>query len=644
MTKPVIMKARDVIALTKDQLWALPHADSLELVFDDGKIKTTVKRTIYCAYMWNVHRRYPKTPLLTRHHMGMDRISGKVHSTLLESIYRDWYDTYRGESEYNREDCWKLLYETVNEIYNDFTQRIDDHVATLSILDFMEVLDTPEIRDANQSVVPTQKSIDDTYDVISKSLNEDQSLNNNAIAQAVRSNLVDIKQVCQCVGPRGFVTEIDSTIYKQPITVGYAKGIMSLYDSMIESRSAAKALMFAKDPLAQCEYFNRKLQLVGQVVTDIAPGDCGTQHYMSWKVESSELKVMDGIHYVDNGVVKPIGPTDHHLVGQILQLRTPFGCVHPDRQTVCETCYGQLAHSIPDGTVPGHIAAISIGEKTSQLVLSTKHVDGSSKVDDIDLGELYSRYLVPGAEDNTLRLSRDLKGLPVKIVIPSDGAKSLPDIYNIINLEEVNVARLTEMSDVVFQVGREEDEGGMHEIAVPVSMGSRLGSLTSEALYYIKEHGYGVDEKGDYVVDLHSWDTSIALFELPLKHINMLDYQDSVESVILSVDKKHGLSRFEDPVDGIKYLLALISSKLTINLSHVMTIAYAVSAVDPKGADYRLPRGGEDFKFVPIGDLMVNRSMGAMMAYERQEQPFTNPETYMVKNRPRHPMDALLIG
>lgn len=643
MTDTVTMTARDVMALSKEQLWALPEASKLSLTFDDGTIQTTVKRTIYCAYMWNVHRKYPKTPLLTRHHMGMSRVSGKVHTTLLEQIYRDWYDTYRNEADYNREDCWKLLYETVNEIYNDFTQQIDHHVATLSILDFLEVLDTPDIATANAGVVATQKSIDDTYDVISKSLMEEPSLKHNAIAQAVRSSLVDIKQVCQCVGPRGFVTEIDSTIYKKPIVVGYSQGMTSLYDSMIESRSAAKALMFAKDPLAQCEYFNRKLQLVGQVVAALAYGDCGTQHFVNWKVESSELKVMDGIHYVDNGEVRAIGPTDHHLIGQTLQLRTPFGCIHPDRQTVCETCYGQLAHSIPDGTVPGHIAAISIGEKTSQLVLATKHVDGSSKVDDIDLGEMYSRYLMPGAEDNTLRLSRDLKGLKVKIVIPADGAKSLPDIYSIRNLEEINVARLTEMADVVFQVGDEEDEGGMHEISVPVSMGSRLGSLTSAALYYIKDRGYGVDEKEDYVVDLTAWDSSLALFELPLKHINMLDYQDSVESVILSVDDKHGLSRFEDPVDGIKHLLGLISSKLTINLSHVMTIAYAVAAVDPKNADYRLPRGGEDFKFVPISELMNNRSMGAMMAYHGQEAPFKKPETFIIKNRPRHPADPLLI-
>jgi hypothetical protein len=637
------MKARDVLALSKDELWAL-SSGPMVVEFDDATVETTARRTIYCAYLWNIHRRYPKTPLLSRHHLGMDRISGKVHTALLETIYRDWYDTYRDEPDYDREVCWQLIYETVNEVYNDFTQRIDDSVSTLSILDFVEVLDNPAIAEANETVVPTQKSIDDTYDAITRALETDPTLVNNSIAQAVRSKMVDIKQVLQCVGPRGFVTEIDSTIYKKPITVGYARGMTSLYDSMIESRSAAKALMFAKDPLADCEYFNRKLQLVGQVVETIARGDCGSQHYMSWKVESTELKAMDGIHYMDNGEMRTISSTDQHLAGQILQLRTPFGCIHPDRQTVCEACYGELSHSIPDGTVPGHIAAISIGEKTSQLVLSTKHVDGSSKVDDIDLGEFYSQYLVPGAEDNTLRLSKDLKDLPVKVVIPAEGGKSLPDIYSLDNLDDINPARITEMAEVTFQIGDPNDDQGLHEIAVPVSMGSRLGSLTIEALYYIKEHGVEPDSRGDYVVDLQHWDSSMALFELPLKHINMLDYQASVESVIFSSDKKRGLSSFDDPVEGIKSLLALISSKLNINLSHVMTIAYAVAAVDPKNADYRLPRGGEAFKFATLNALMQHRSLGAAMAYELQEKPFAAPETYVVRNRPRHPMDPLLLG
>lgn len=637
------MQARDLVNMSKDELWALPDG-KLTLVFDDGKIETTTRRTIFCAYLWSIHREYPKTPLLMHHHMGMERLTGQTSLTLLGKIYRDWFYAHLDDNSVNREDVWKLMYDTTNEIYNDFIQRCDAYVSTMSILDFVDVLDSPDIRKANESVVATQKSIDATYDAIKHALHTDKKLSGNAIAEAARSKMLDIKQISQCIGPRGYVTEIDSTIYKQPITVGYASGMRRLYDSMIESRSAAKALMFAKDPLAKCEYFNRKMQLVAQVVETLVPGDCGSQHYMPWLVESSELEMMEGIHYVENGQVKAISATDNHLIGQTLNLRTPFGCTLKDRQSICETCYGETGYSLPYGTVVGHVAAISIGEKTSQLVLSTKHVDGSSKVDDIQLGEVYAEYLVTGAEDNVLRLNTNLKDKKIKIVIAAENAKSLPDIYRIKNLDDINVARITEMKDVTFKIGDETDEDGMYEITVPVSMGSRLGSLTPEMLYYVKEYGTTLDEKGDYIIDLEKWDIGLSMFELPLKHINMLDFQDQVESVIFSVDKKNGLHKFDDPTEAIKSLLALVTSKLKINLSHIMTMAYSVSCVDAKNNDFRLPRGGEDFGFVTLNEIMVNRSLGAMMAFEQQNKAFLRPETFIVKDPPRHPMDSMLMG
>lgn len=639
----VKLKARDLMTMDKDALWAIPDGD-LVVVFDDGEVKTTSRRTIYSAYLWSIHRIYPKTPMLMRHHMGMSRISGGTHTKLLGVIYKDCVRTYQQSGvDLDLEAIWKLMYQTVNEIYTDFIQRLDAYVATMSALDFIEILDHPVIKEANHNVRPTQQSIDETYDLIEQTLRKDPALNDNAIAEAVRSSLVSMSQVNQCVGPRGYVTEIDSTIFRTPITVGYAHGMRRLYDTMIESRSASKALMFAKDPLAECEYFNRRLQLLAQVVERLAPGDCGTNHYMSWEVQPGELAALDGIHYVENGEIKTIHSDDHHLVGRVLNLRTPFGCQHSDRQTVCATCFGDISYSIPTGTVLGHVSAIAIGEIVTQLVLSTKHLDASSVIDVIDLGEFYSKYLVTGSEGNTLRLSPQLKNVPVKIVLGAEAAKSLIDVKRIQNFEELNVARITEMSGVTMLVGS-EDNGGVHEMAVPVSMGSRLGSLSGAALKYIKEHGTTLDERGNYVIDLCDWENTASLFVLPLKHINMFDYMVTIASVILSAGGKQSLASCETTAEAIKMLMGLINTKLTVNLAHIMTMAYATTALDPKGGDYRLPRGGESFSFANYGDLMFYRSLGAAMAYQDQAKPFLQPDTYVLRNRPRHPMDALLMG
>tara|TARA_B100000700_G_scaffold154615_2_gene171611 strand:- start:10157 stop:12112 length:1956 start_codon:yes stop_codon:yes gene_type:complete len=651
MAKKLKMKARDILNMSRDEVWSLPDG-KMTLVFDDGELETTNRRTIYCSYIWDIHRAYPKTPLLKQHHMGMKRLSSKVHLDLLGHAYESCFRTYQFESGFDREEVWRLIYVIVNTIYNDFIQNADEYVSTLNVLGFLEALEDEQIKEANDSVQPTQKSIDTTYDAIKDSLMTSEGLKHNEIAKAMRSSMIDPKQVCQCLGPRGYVTEIDSTIFPTPITVGYAKGMRSLYESMIESRSASKSLMFQKDPLAKCEYFNRKLQLVAQSVRFLAQGDCGSQHYMPWTVESGEIDQMVGIHYEKDGQLATIKKGDRHLVGQVINLRTPFGCVHPDRQTVCEKCFGETAYSIPWNTIPGQVAAISIGEKVSQLVLSTKHVDGSSKVDSIDLGEFYSQYLVSGAEDNTLRLSRDLEGLPIRIAISSADASDLPSIRDITDFEDINPARISSMRDVQFIIGNKEGE--IHEQIVPTSMGSRHGSLTPKALRYIKERGYELDSKGDYVIDLSGWDVGDALFELPLKHVNMLEFQAEIETMILSGGGKKGknasgvrnLMSFngEDPADAIKELLHLINSRLSLNLSHVMVMAYSMAAVDPDNKDYRLPRGGEDFKFDRISEITLGRSLGGFMAYQEQSKAFIAPESYIIKDRPSHPMDDLLTG
>jgi len=164
----------------------------------------------------------------------------------------------------------------------------------------------------------------------------------------------------------------------------------------------------------------------------------------------------------------------------------------------------------------------------------------------------------------------------------------------------------------------------------------------------VKEYGYNLDPNtGDYIIDLKHWDFGVSLFALPLKHINMLDFQDQVESAIFSGasgDKTLGLKRFDDPTEAVKSLLALVTSKLSINLSHIMIMAYSVAAVDPKNGDYRLPRGGETFTFSKLNELIINRSLGAMMAYQNQEKAFLRPETFIVRDRPRHPMDPMLMG
>lgn len=649
----VVYNARDILFMDVDSVWAMdsPDADpEITVVFDDGEHQTKVRRLIFSWYLWEIHRLYPDTPLLSTHSMLMEVLSGRRYLKMLSYIYISWFHSHPHE---DREIVWKAMYEITNRLYNDGSARLDEYVATMTYLDFVDILENERVKAANANVKQTQNSIDEVYSTITSTLLKDDALKSNPIAVAVRSELVDLKQVHQCVGPRGYVTEIDSTIFKHPITKGYAEGIRGLYESLIESRSATKALVYQKDPLATCEYFNRKMQLVAQSVMRLHPGDCGSTSTMMWLLEANELSSMVGINYLEEPndedkasgkpyTIKTLSESDTHLVGKYINVRTPFGCQHSDRQGICEVCYGAMYYSIPRDTSPGHMAAISIGKKTSQKVLSTKHLDGSSKVDEINLGEMYEPYLTNGAEDNTLRLADRLKGLPVKLVVSNRYLKELPAIEQTRNLDDVNITRISSMKEVVFHIGDGPEEE-IHVMTVPTSMGTRYGSFTVDFLYYLKRHRPEVNEDGDYVIDLADWPNASALFQLPMKHINMLDFQRQVENFILS-SERDGLSSKETPVEALKALLALITSKLDINITHVMTMAYSVAAVDPKAGNYQLPKGGEDFTFCSIVDLLLNRSLSAQMAYEGQERAYYTPLTYVSRHRLEHAMDDILLG
>lgn len=648
------LRAREIASLPHTELWKLESKtgiDKFSLVFDDGEIVTDARRTIYSAYMWGIHREYPNTPMLIRHHMGDTTVTGKTHLTILNAVYNDCLETY---GIYNgampepkafemMESLWELIYKIVNDLFNDCIQNLDAYVTSMNALDVIGIIDHKDIKKANASVKPNQASIDEIYNDITDTLINDPKLSKNEIVRATRSSVLSMQQVLQCIGPRGFVTEINSRIFSIPITVGYAHGFTKLYDAMVESRSASKSLMFAKDVLSDCEYFNRRLQLLAQTIVNFSLKDCGSTHYLKWKVETSELKALDGMNYVEEGVVKSISASDKHLVGKTINLRTVFGCTHLDRQTVCATCMGKIAYSIPAGTSPGHVAATSIGKVISQLVLSTKHLDTSSYADIIDIGDGYDMYLTVGSEGNNLILSPELNKISVKLVIKSDDARALLDVKKIQNLDEMDITRITEMADMKMIIGEGEN---IHEAYVPTSMGSRLGSLSTEMLYYIKEMGVDVDDSGNYVVDMKKWNRTTSVVVLPLKHTNMYDFMKTVEAALMIKRAENSITRYDSTnvVDALKSLSGLINSKITMNLTHTALVAYSLACLNPEMGDMRLPRGGESFVFGDYLTVMSFRSLGAKMAHEGQAAVFDTPDTYLVKDRPYHPMDHLLMG
>lgn len=660
----MLYQARILWNLSVDEIWKLPDT-AMSIVFDDGILETTMRATVYSYYLGEFHRQFPEMPFLMHHHLGTRQIQKGTELKILSSALWDCKDHY-GDA-VDMEVLSFIACEAINRIYNDFTSRLKSYVSTISILDFLDAMEHPEIEESNANIQPTMLSIDQNHATIRRVLRTEGELKGNTLARIAKSNLVDIKQLEQCLGARGYVTDIDSNIFRQPITKGYMWGMMSLYDSMVESRSASKAHTYAKDPVAESEYFNREMQLVASVLTRLHHGDCGSTEYLAFKVQSGDLRKIAGKHYLlSDGSLGTIHENDQELIGKVVQLRSVLKCRHPDSYGVCSTCFGELSNSIPARTNLGHVAVTIMCEIISQNVLSIRHIDGSSKVDDFCISDFDKRY-IRAEEDVTItqklvkeemvsntviKLAERLASHTVLLIIPESQSMNLSELlYH--PIEKLTPSLITELTEVIITV--EEKESYRETVTVPVSMGSRHSWFTAEALHYIKEKGWTITERGKnssikyYSIDFSDWNVELPLFQLPLKHADMVEYMKTIKSFIMASGKsdksrvKRPLKDFPTIDQGLLEFYKLISSKLQINIAHLEAIILTAMIRSADRMDHRLPRPISEGELGSYRKNMVMRSHGQNLAHERQDKQLTDIRSFTIKKRPDSNFDTLLM-
>ena len=648
--------ARDLAAMAlndEDALWQIPDGP-MKVVFDDGILETHGRATIFSAYSWPFYVLYPKTPALMCHHLGEKRVGGSTNLDLLGLVMWDCFDAYAPETPETHhvpfiEELCRRTYQAINLFYNVMTYRLESYVRTLSIYDFMEVINHAVIKQANDSVQPTQLSIDHCFRKIKGVILDPRELIGNSVADAAKNGMVSMGQILQCVGPRGFVTDVDSNIFREPILTGYAHGIRTLYGSMIESRSAAKALAFTDDPLKKTEYFNRRLQLIAATMQHLVPGDCGSQDYMTWRVSATDLATIAGKYYLTDKGLQRIKESDRHLIGERIQVRTPLSCKLPQSNSVCYRCFGELSLSVPADTNIGHVSATAVCEQASSRVLSVKHEDGSSTVDTIELSEYDQQFIRLGTDPNTIKLADRLEGRRVILLINGKEAEGISDVQYVENVTDLPVGFVSSLTEVHLTViGKTKEE----PVMIPVSVGSRHSSMTHELLAYIKQYGWTTtapapgSATGNYQIDLSHWDMELPLFVLPLKHMNMLDYMATIETFIKSSTQggdSKTMRDFPTAEAALKEFYALVSSHLFVNIAHLEILVRAVMIRSEKHRDYRIPHHGNAVEFGSFNVTMAMRSLGSTMAFERHRFVFNDPATYLLDFRPDHPLDALLV-
>lgn len=659
------LSARFLSTMTTEQIISTIKGRFI-LVFDDGELHTCARETIFSSFVWEFHRQYPKTPMYKKHHVkdiiGNRRLGYGTHLKLIGNVMWDAHAAYHdmpdAHGQITLERLAELAYRVVNEMYNKLSYLCEAWVTSLDLLDYLEILDHPDIIAAKKDAPPTEIAIAHIHDTISKALLEDPRLEHNPIARSVKSGLSNMGQVLQCVGPRGPISDTDGHYFPTPIMRGFAEGFRTFRDSYIESRHASMSLAQAKDPLEQTEYFSRRLQLICQNVQNLHMTDCGSTEYLYWTirdkaldeegnvVQKSDLELLQGKYFVNGeGGLSAIRKTDKHLYGHTLKLRSVLHCQHPDPYGVCATCFGELAYSILDPLTGnlGQTNCTSMTEVVSQLVLSTKHFVGSSMMEAIILDNFMKNYFEVSSDRTSYLLNKRLRTSHVRMIIPYQYAANFTDIKDVADINQLtSITRISELPEIGLIIGSGDTIEG--PLAFKVAVDRRMASLTYPMLAHIKQKGYSLNEKGHYVVDMDGWDYDRAILTLPSKRYNMSDHSAEIADILEASIKEIAERDLEEAVDPtMAKLFDHVNERLNVNLAVLEVVLYGGMVVSAGNDNFALPKVGTG-RALGVYDMTIeNRSMAAKMAYEHQLSSILNPHNYITPNRMDHPFDAILM-
>ena len=647
--------ARVLALQSLESILALPKTFILKFE-DDAELLVGARETAYSWFFWEFHRRYPKLPMRGTHHVRHvlkgAPLGSKTHTDLLSILFKDAVETYQLELPEQREPLLDLIYEITNNVHNGVTKLAEAHVSSIDILDFIEVIEHPEIKELNANTPHTYEAIYSTYARIKEILRGDRTLANNALARALKTGMANENQIMQCVSLLGYRTEVDGWIMKVPVMSNFTTGMYTPYYLAAESRSAAKSLYFAEAPLQDSEYFARRLQQLTMVVEGISHTDCHSTDELNWRVKPPEfdnegkmtyrgdLAYMAGKYYRDeeSGKLKEITFDDKSLYNKVIKLRSPLTCKHHNPHHVCKICFGGLHVNVSRFANLGHLCSVTMTQQTTQTVISNKHYDGSSVSTPILLSEDARRFLETNKAKNAYLVKSNWRKAKPALTIVSGEAYGLTDVLNIADTDDLNLTRVSSIENIEITV---TDNKTLFKAPIYVAQGNRKAVLSHDFLKFVKKNRWTVDDVGNFVFDLSSWDFSKAVLVLPEMEYSFSDHSKQITKIIESTMKDiTDRTKPHSALSTLQELFYLVNSKLNVNLAALEIIIYA-AMVGNKGA-YNMGRNSPTATLGVASKIITNRSLSTAYAYEGQDVTLSSPSSFFKLDRPSSPFDAFI--
>lgn len=615
-----------------------PKGVKYSVLYEDGiTVGEHQQGILLNRFCWELFQLVPNTPIVSRCSsitvIGKGYYNSNVPVKLLENICCHIFEVNNIRQYKDKEKFLKGSFQIINSIFNEIVHRKGSHVATIDAIDFINVINDPDIAKAQEALQPTPESVEQTY----RSIRNYMSLKKgrNRFVEAYRSKSINDNQANQCIGPRGFVTGLDRTVFRKPITSGFIRGMQTLYEIITESLTAAKSLNATDTHIRTSEYASRRIQLLTMSFTRVDVNDCGSTDFLDVFVTDKYLPNLKGIWYksLDSDELKEIKGNETELIDRVIKIRSAFGCKSPNPHHVCTTCLGSLSENFKENSNVGYTMTSFLMEKLTQAILSTKHLTHSVKKSAIRLEGAVVKYFYP-SEANDIYFNQDLDLTKIAVILPSNKLNKLADV---LNLDHTNVA-LNKVGELEI-IGIRNDKHNPPIIeSVNIAYKDRLSTITRDLLKHLKVTDLEVDARGNYIVPMAGFDNTRPVFSNQMKETNIISFVNKIASIIENT-KTSKLTLEEH----FFMFMDTVLDQFPCNVTVLQSIIFSTTAYNPLTGNHRLARNSPHARQEKSSTLFRHRSASQLLVYEGQQSELLKHSTVAFSNENRfdHPLDVL---
>lgn len=611
----------------------------------DGPVMLHGPRLLFNAILWR--------PLLTRnlpiekrHVIAQDLVTNRsievVHDAIVDDIIRLCPPDERWI-------VYREILEDKNLLFNVSALHLGNYAATYSAADLVTTISQPAVRSVIYTDLSTakvggvnslEKAIDGIFTTTTKTFS-DPTVTDNCLYPYMSLGLISAQQSPQVMAICGMRTDINELTIPVAIESSYFAGMVTLSDVVIDSRSALKSEFYNKQSMKRAQYTNRREQLMSCAVSRLYPGDCGSTVYTNVTIpDNSRIATAYlGMNIVlsDGTMQRITTETLHRMMGQVVRMRMPWTCRHTDG--FCKACGGLMAEYMLPKSNPGILSVQQSQSEVGQGILSNKHYSRTTS----------ATYILPSELSAHMRLSRDniywvdpSIGKRRELAVPLSDFPNINDVEHLASMDDSHRVNASRFSNVRRLVVRDGPTGTMvtHDVLMTNGDDGTVPHFTQDVVTYLSTNPDMYTIENDVVwIKFEKFDTTLPIMRVIALNDSMVRYASRVESFFI-----RDIARFTSLDEAFHAASSLLFVKVLPHVIHIATLLR--SAMVTSRYNYEIPvvTDPNAVMFRPLGEIIPNRSLGAMLIYERlMTETLSNPNSFIIP-KPLGPFDCLLFN